>query len=166
MPEVDFLYREYLQHAQTSLPADMIHGLGLYSTEHFKQGMQSHVIHADYRAHPEMLTATSEGVLCCDWHYIPGIHRAAACTVWGRGCPTAPNLRLGAPASCPAQLCSLQHSRGGSSPPQCLPTPLQINTLVRGYKACLMLDVVFCACLRDSPNFQLPLFISITVKHS
>lgn len=83
MREVDFLYREYLQHAQTSLPEGMIHVLGLYSTERFKQGTQSHVIHADHRANPEMLIATSEGVLCCDRHYVPGIHRAAACTIGG-----------------------------------------------------------------------------------
>ena len=92
---LNFLHRQYLQHAQTSLSKRTIHLLGLYSARHFKQVIQSYVIHTDRRPNPETLSSVKKR-LSCDWHSWPGRSRVGALTILGWRCPVPPKPELGA----------------------------------------------------------------------
>lgn len=56
---LNFLHREYLQHTRTSLPKGTINLLGLYNAGHFKQVIQSYVIHTDRRPNPKTFIVIS-----------------------------------------------------------------------------------------------------------
>lgn len=57
---LNFLHREYLQHARTLLPKGTILLLGLYSAGHFKQVIQRYVIPTERRPHPNTFIVTSD----------------------------------------------------------------------------------------------------------
>lgn len=126
---LNFLHGEYLQHARISLPKGTILLWGLRSTAHFKQVIQSCVIHTERRPNPNMFIVISDKKAKL-WLALLARKKQSQCPDYiGMKMCCSSKARAGSTSSLRGSTCRARRrgSRGEPGPHQQLQIPVQIN---------------------------------------